>query len=104
LLFDYTEIEKGEIMELDVEILETDRFDCVVVNVIKTMEYQGITIEESFSKGRVYFGKVPADFDVEIGDILFIGAKPLGEEKDKGSMEVYLYDEDDNRLDWTLIY
>lgn len=91
-------------MEADVEILETDRFDCQVVNVIKTMTYQGITIEEPFSKGRVYFGKVPADIDIEVGDVLFIGAKPLGEEKNQGSMEVYLYDEEDNRLDWTLIY
>lgn len=91
-------------MEVDVEILETDRFDCQVVNVIKTMTYQGITIEEPLSKGRVYFGKVPADIDIEVGDVLFIGAKPLGEEKNQGSMEVYLYDEEDNRLDWTLIY
>jgi len=91
-------------MDADVEILETDRFDCVVVNVIKTMTYKGVTIEEPFSKGRVYFGKVPADMDIEVGDVLFIGAKPLGEEKDQGSMEVYLYDEDDNKLDWTLIY
>ena len=91
-------------MESDVEILETDRFDCLVVNVIKTMEYKGITIEEPFSKGRVYFGKVSADFDVEIGDVLFIGAKSLGEETNQGSMEVYLYDEEDNLLDWTLIY
>ncbi|MBZ3934953.1 hypothetical protein [Methanimicrococcus blatticola] len=91
-------------MEADVEILETDRFDCQVVNVIKTMTYQGITIEEPLSKGRVYFGKVPADIDIEVGDVLFIGAKPLGEEKNQGSMEVYLYDEEDNRLDWTLIY
>ncbi|MDR2943686.1 MAG: hypothetical protein LBU81_01100 [Methanosarcinales archaeon] len=91
-------------METDIEILETDRFDCLVVNVIKTMTYQGITVEEPFSKGRVYFGKVPADIGIEIGDTLFIGAKPLGEEKDQGSMEVYLYDEEDNNLDWTLIY
>jgi len=91
-------------MDTDIEIFETDRFDCLVVNVIKTMAYKGVTIEEPFSKGRVYFGKVPADFDVEIGDVLFIGAKSLGEEKSHGSMEVYLYDDDDNKLDWTLIY
>ncbi|WNY24991.1 hypothetical protein [Methanolapillus millepedarum] len=91
-------------MDQVVEITENDRFDCVVVNVIKTMAYKGVTIEEPFSRGRVYFGKVPADFDVEIDDVLYIGAKPLGEEKDKGSMEVYLYDENDNKLDWTLIY
>ncbi|MDV0447208.1 hypothetical protein MsAg5_10870 [Methanosarcinaceae archaeon Ag5] len=91
-------------MDQVVEILETDRFDCVVVNVIKTMMYKGVTIEDPFSKGRVYFGKVPSDFDVEIDDVLYIGAKALGEEKDKGSMEVYLYDENDNKLDWTLIY
>ncbi|MDR0767017.1 MAG: hypothetical protein LBE57_01010 [Methanosarcinales archaeon] len=91
-------------METGVEILETDRFDCLVINVIKTMTYQGVTIEEPFSKGRVYFGKVPADADIEVGDVLFIGAKPLGEEKDHGSMEVYLYDDEDNKLAWTLIY
>ena len=91
-------------MNTAVEILETDRFDCLVINVIKTMTYQGVTIEEPFSKGRVYFGKVPADVEIEIGDVLFIGAKALGEEKDHGSMEVYLYDDEDNKLDWTLIY
>lgn len=87
----------------NIEILETDRFDCLVINVIQTMAYQGVTIEEPYSKGRVYFGKVP-DIPVEVGDVLFIGAKPLGEEKDQGSMEVYLYDDEDNKLDWTLIY
>lgn len=88
----------------NIEILETDRFDCLVINVIQTMAYQGVTIEEPYSKGRVYFGKVPADIPVEVGDVLFIGAKPLGDEKDQGSMEVYLYDDEDNKLDWTLIY
>jgi hypothetical protein len=91
-------------METEIEILETDRFDCVVVNVIKTLSYQGVTVEEPFSQGRVYFGKVPADFDVRVDDVLFIGVKPLGEEKTHGSMEVYLYDEEGNKLDWTLIY
>jgi len=91
-------------MEPDVEILETDRFDCVVVNVIKNMSYQGVTVEEPYSNGRVYFGKVPADFDVQIDDVLFIGVRPLGENKTAGSMEVYLYDAEDKKLDWTLIY
>jgi hypothetical protein len=91
-------------MESEVEILETDRFDCVVVNVIKTLTYQGVTVEEPYSHGRVYFGKVSADFDVQVNDVLFIGAKPLGENKNFGSMEVYLFDEEGNRLDWTLIY
>ena len=91
-------------MDSEIEILETDRFDCVVVNVIKTLAYQGVTVEEPFSNGRIYFGKVPADFNVQTGDVLFIGVKPLGEEKSHGSMEVYLFDEEDNKLDWTLIY
>jgi len=91
-------------MEPDVEILETDRFDCVVVNVIKNMTYQGVTVEDPYSNGRVYFGKVPADFDVQIDDVLFIGAKPLGEDKSHGSMEVYLFDKEGKKLDWTLIY
>ncbi|MCL2142257.1 MAG: riboflavin kinase [Methanimicrococcus sp.] len=91
-------------MESEVEILETDRFDCVVVNVIKNMAYQGVTVEEPYSHGRVYFGKVSADFDVQVDDVLFIGIKPLGEDKSQGSMEVYLFDEEDNKLDWTLIY
>ncbi|WNY27164.1 hypothetical protein [Methanolapillus ohkumae] len=91
-------------MDQNVELLETDRFDCVVVNVIKTMNYKGVTVEDTFSGGRVYFGKVPNDFDVQIGDVLYIGAKPLGEDRTRGSMEVYLYDENDKKLDWTLIY
>ncbi len=87
------------------EILPDDRFDCVVINVISTMGYKGVTIEEPYSKGRVYFGKVPGDVNIEVGDVLYIGAKPLGDENDKtGSMEVYLYDAQDRKLDWTLIY
>lgn len=85
-------------------IVESDRFDCVVINVIETLQYKGVTIEEPYSKGRVYFGKVPGDIDIKVGDILYIGAKPLGEDPTKGSMEVHLYDKDDNKLAWTLIY
>ena len=97
-------IQKGNFMESEFDILETDRFDCVVINVIKTLAYQGVTVEEPYSKGRVYFGKVSADFDVQVNDVLYISAKPLGEDKSHGSMEVYLFDEEDNKLDWTLIY
>ena len=87
------------------EILESDRFDCVVINVIDTMGYLGVTIEEPYSKGRVYFGKVMPENDIKVGDVLYIGAKPLGDETDRrGSMEVYLYDADGNKLDWTMIY
>lgn len=86
------------------EILESDRFDCVVVNVIDTMHYKGVTVEEPYSKGRVYFGKVPGDIDIKVGDVLFIGAKPLGEAFGQGGMEVCLYDADDKKLSWTFIY
>ncbi len=86
------------------EVNESDRFECVIVNVIDTLMWKGVVVEEVESGGRVYFGKVKAEgFDHVPGDILYIGVRPLPYELEEMSMEVSLYDADDNRLDWTFL-
>ncbi len=86
------------------EVNESDRFECVIVDVIDTLMWKGVIVEEIESGGRVYFGKVRAeDFDYVPGDILYIGIKPLPYELEELKTEVSLYDADDNRLDWTFL-
>jgi len=88
------------------EVNESDRFECVIVNVIDTLMWKGVVVEEVESGGRVYFGKVKADgFGYVPGDVLYIGVKRLSYELEDMdmSMEVSLYDADDNRLDWTFL-
>ncbi|WP_407355978.1 hypothetical protein [Methanolobus sp. WCC5] len=86
------------------EINESDRFECVIVNVIDTLIWKGVVVEEIESGGRVYFGKVRAeDFNYAPGDILYIGMKRLPHELEEMKMEVSLYDADDRRLDWTFL-
>lgn len=86
------------------EINESDRFECKVVNIIDNLMWKGVTVEHVKSQGRVYFARVKADdFDIKIGDTLYIGVKPLPYELEERSTEVTLYDKDNNKLDWTLI-
>jgi hypothetical protein len=88
------------------EVNESDRFECVIVNVIDTLMWKGVTVEEVESGGRVYFGKVkPDDFEYVPGDTLYIGMKRLSYDVEdmEMSMEVSLYDADDRRLDWTFL-
>ncbi|MDY0388173.1 MAG: hypothetical protein RBT65_13850 [Methanolobus sp.] len=86
------------------EVYESDRFECVVVNVIDTLMWKGVVVQEIESGGRVYFGKVKAEgFAYGPGDILYIGVKPLPYELEEMKMEVSLYDADNQRLDWTFL-
>ena len=84
------------------EIREVDRFECRVVNVIKNLMWKGVTVEEKGTKGRVYFSRVNGDLDINYGDTLYIGVKPVYDIEGK-TMEVTLYDAEDRKLDWTLI-
>ncbi len=86
------------------EIEETDRFECKVVNVIDNLQWKGVTVEDEDSGGRVYFSRVKANgMDIEIGSSLYIGVRLLSHDLDEMNMEVHLYDENDNELDWTII-
>lgn len=84
------------------EIREVDRFECRVVNVIKNLMWKGVTVEEKGTKGRVYFSRVNGELDINHGDTLYIGAKPVYEIEGK-TMEVTLYDAENKKLDWTLV-
>ncbi len=86
------------------EVNENDRFECVIINVIDTLRWKGVVVEESGSGGRVYFGKVQAEgFNYAPGDILYIGVKRLAQEFEEMKMEVSLYDSEDRKLDWTFL-
>lgn len=86
------------------EVNESDRFECFIVNVIDTLMWKGVVVEEVESGGRVYFGKVKAEgFDYVPGDTLYVGMKKLPYELEDMSMEVSLYDADNKRLDWTFL-
>ncbi|MCQ1535597.1 hypothetical protein FTO70_07885 [Methanosarcina sp. KYL-1] len=84
------------------EIREIDRFECVVVNVIKNLIWKGITVEEKDTGGRVYFGRVNGELEIKEGDALYLGVRPTYDIEDK-TMKVTLYDAADNKLDWTLV-
>lgn len=86
------------------EVKESDRFECVVINVIDSLMWKGVVVEEKRSGGRIYFGKVkPEGFDHVPGDILYIGVRKLPYGVEEMSAEVSLYDADDRKLDWTFI-
>lgn len=86
------------------EISESDRFECIVVNVIQNLNWVGATVEHIDSGGRVYFGKIKADEnEINIGDTLYLGAKPLPFELDEMEMEISLYNADNEKIDWTMI-
>ncbi|MCQ6963056.1 hypothetical protein [Methanolobus chelungpuianus] len=86
------------------EVNESDRFECVIVNVFDKGMWKGVVVEEVRSGGRVYFGRTKAEgFNYEPGDSLFIGIRPLAYPMEERTMEVILYDGDDNKLDWTYL-
>ncbi|MGI5991092.1 MAG: hypothetical protein ACOX79_08555 [Methanosarcina sp.] len=84
------------------EIREVDRFECRVINVIQNLMWKGITVEENGTKGRVYFGRVNDEFNINRGDTLYLGIKPVYEVEGK-TMQVTLYDAENKKLDWTLV-
>jgi hypothetical protein len=84
------------------EIRETDRFECKVVNVVQNLAWKGITVEEVATKGRVYFGRVNGELEINPGDTLYLGIRQVYEVEDK-TMRVTLYDAEDKKLDWTLL-
>ena len=84
------------------EIREMDRFKCKVISVIQNLFWKGVIVEENDTKGRVYFGRVNGEIEINQGDILYIGIKPIYELEDK-TMRVTLYDSEDKKLDWALI-
>jgi hypothetical protein len=84
------------------EIRETDRFECQVINVIQNLIWKGVTIEEKSTKGRVYFGRVNGEFDINLGDTLYLGIRSVHDMEDK-TMRVTLYDGENKQLDWTLV-
>lgn len=84
------------------EIHETDRFECQVINVIQNLIWKGVAVQETSTKGRVYFGKVNGELEINLGDILYLGIKPVYDIEDK-TMRVTLYDAENKQLDWTLL-
>lgn len=86
------------------DVDESDRFECVVINIIKNLSWIGVTVEDLHSGGRVYFGKVKTDEnDINVGDTLYLGARPIPYDLEEKEMEVSLYNVDNERIDWTLI-
>lgn len=86
------------------DISESDRFECKIINVINKGDWYGVTVEEIESGGRVYFGRTkPELFNYQPGDVLYIGVKAVSVPLEDRTMEVSLYDKNDNRLDWTII-
>ncbi|MGP8321474.1 MAG: hypothetical protein ACT6FE_04015 [Methanosarcinaceae archaeon] len=86
------------------DINESDRFECVVISIIKNLMWKGVTVEDVESGGRVYFGRVNEDEnEINIGDVLYIGAKPLTYDLEEKEMEISLYNADNKKIDWTLI-
>jgi len=84
------------------DIREVDRFECKVTNIIQNLSWKGVAVEETSTKGRVYFGRVNGELDINQGDTLFLGIKPVYDTEDK-TMRVTLYDAENRQLDWTLI-
>jgi hypothetical protein len=84
------------------DIREVDRFECKVINVIQNLIWKGVTIEENSTKGRVYFGRVNGELDINLGDKLYLGIRPVNDIEDK-TMRVTLYDDENRQLDWTLV-
>ena len=84
------------------EIREVDRFECRVLNVIQNLSWKGVTVEEKSTKGRVYFGRVNGELDINLGDTLYLGIRPVYDIEDK-TMRVTLYDADNKPLDWTVV-
>jgi hypothetical protein len=84
------------------DIREVDRFECKVINVIQNLIWKGVTIEENSTKGRVYFGRVNGELDINLGDTLYLGIRPVNDIEDK-TMRVTLYDDENRQLDWTLV-
>ncbi|MDI9395576.1 MAG: hypothetical protein QM426_09240 [Euryarchaeota archaeon] len=84
------------------EIRETDRFECRVISVIKNLAWKGVTVEENDTKGRVYFGRVNGETEINPGDTFYLGIKPIYEIEDK-TMRVTLYNAEDEQLDWTIL-
>ena len=84
------------------EIREVDRFECRVLNIIPNLSWKGVTVEEKSTKGRVYFGRVNGEHEINLGDTLYLGIRPVYDIEDK-TMQVTLYDADNKPLDWTVV-
>ncbi len=84
------------------EIREADRFECQVINVIQNLVWKGVTVQEKSTSGRVYFGRVISELEINLGETLYLGIKPVFEVEDK-TMRVTLYNAENKQLDWTLV-
>jgi hypothetical protein len=84
------------------EIREADRFECQVINVIQNLVWKGVTVQEKSTSGRVYFGRVISELEINPGETLYLGIKPVFEVEDK-TMRVTLYNAENKQLDWTLV-
>ena len=84
------------------EIREADRFECQVINVIQNLVWKGVTVQEKSTSGRVYFGRVTGELEINLGETLYLGIKPVFEVEDK-TMRVTLYNAENKQLDWTLV-
>lgn len=84
------------------EICDADRFECQVINIIQNLTWKGVTVREKSTSGRVYFGRVNGELEINLGDTLYLGIKPVYEVEDK-TMRVTLYNAENRQLDWTLV-
>jgi hypothetical protein len=84
------------------EIREADRFECQVINVIQNLIWKGVTVREKSTSGRVYFGRVNGDLEINLGDTLYLGIKQVYDLEEK-TMRVTLYNAENKQLDWTLV-
>ena len=97
-----TDLNQNTTVILMNEIRETDRFECQVINVIQNLVWKGVTVQETSTNGRAYFGRVNGELDINPGDTLYLGIRPVYDMEDK-KMRVTLYDAENNKLDWTLL-
>jgi hypothetical protein len=84
------------------EIREADRFECQVINVIQNLIWKGVTVQEKSTSGRVYFGRVNGELEINLGDTLYLGIKQVYDIEEK-TMRVTLYNAENKQLDWTMV-
>ncbi|MDK2891639.1 hypothetical protein [Methanohalophilus sp.] len=85
------------------DIDPSDRFKCKVINIIDTLKWKGVTVQEEVTKGIVYFARVSPENNLQVGDTLYLKVLELPHELDEMGAEIQLMDENDNKIDWTYI-
>lgn len=85
------------------EIDPSDRFECEVIDIIDTLKWKGVTVQEAATRGIVYFARVDPENNLQLGDILYLKVREMPHELDEMGAEIQLMDENDKKIDWTYI-